>query len=59
MFRCRACRGLSLERQLRRYAIQIETGGNKREILMRIFEYVLNEFRRVFNTGRIVHDRDL
>ena len=50
---------MSSERQLRRWAIQIETGGNKREVLMRISEYVLNEFRSAVNTGRIVHDRDL
>ena len=50
---------VSSERQLRRWIIQIETGGNKREVLMRISEYVLNEFRSAVNTGRIVHDRDL
>ena len=50
---------VSSQRQLRRWAIQIETGGNKREVLMRISEYVLNEFRSAVNIGRIVHDRDL
>ena len=41
---------VSSERQLRRWAIQIETGGNKREVLMRLSEYVLNEFRSAVNT---------
>ena len=50
---------VSSERQLRPWAIQIETVGNKREVLMRISEYVLNESRSAVNTGRIVHDRDL
>ena len=50
---------VSSERHLKRWAIQIETGGNKREALMLISEYVLNEFRSAVNTGRIVHDRDL
>ena len=49
---------VSSERQLRRWAVQIETDGNKREVLIRISEYVLNEFRSAVNTGRIVHNRD-
>ena len=50
---------VSSERQLRRWAFLIETGGKKKEVLMRISDYVLNEFRSAVNTGRIVHDRDL
>ena len=50
---------MSSELQLRRWAIKIETAGNKREVLMRVSEYVLNKFRSAVNTGRIVHDRDL
>lgn len=52
-------KGVSPERQFRRWAIQIETGGNKRKIMIRNSEYVLNEFRSAVTTGGIVHDRNL
>ena len=50
---------VSSERQLRRWAHQIEAGGTKRERLAQISEYVIQNLREAIDAGYILHDRDI
>lgn len=52
-------RFVSSERQLRRWAKQIEAGGTRKSKLAYISESVLNNFKSALNNGFIIHDRDL
>ena len=50
---------MSSERQLRRWANQLEVGRTKKEKLLKISEYVIQKLRSAIKAGYILHDRDL
>ena len=50
---------VSSERQLRKWANQLEVRGTKKEKLLKISEYVIQKLRNATEAGYILHDRDL
>ena len=52
-------RKVTLVRQLRRSAGQVNEGGTYTEKLHRIAEYTLNNFKSAIDAGMIIHDVDL
>lgn len=52
-------RKVTSERQLRRWAHQINQGGTYREKIARICDYTIENFKAALESGLIVHDNDL